>query len=97
MMLRVFVFILAMVCFWGIFVNWHWRKIFVAGESQKHPEELLSNETKVLLVLLQARGPFKQQARQSQPRSEPAKPPPKGKTSVAKALGSKMQTVPNKK
>ena len=52
MMLRVFVFILAMV-FLGIFVNWHRGKIFVAGESQKHPEELLSNETKVLLVLLQ--------------------------------------------
>ena len=44
-----------------------------------------------------ARAPFKQPARQSQPRSEPAKPPPKGKTSVAKALGSKMQTVPKKK
>ena len=52
MMLRVFVFILAMV-FLGNFVNWYWGKIFVAGESQKHPEELLSNETKVLLVLLQ--------------------------------------------
>ena len=44
-----------------------------------------------------ARAPFKQPARQSQPRSEPARPPPKGKTSVAKALGSKMQTVPKKK
>ena len=44
-----------------------------------------------------AGAPFKQPARQSQPRSEPAKPPPKGKTSVAKALGSKMQTVPKKK
>ena len=44
-----------------------------------------------------ARAPFKQPARQSQPRSKPAKPPPKGKTSVAKALGSKMQTVPKKK
>ena len=44
-----------------------------------------------------ARAPFKQPARQSQPRSEPAEPPPKGKTSVAKALGSKMQTVPKKK
>ena len=44
-----------------------------------------------------ARAPFKQPARQSQPGSEPAKPPPKGKTSVAKALGSKMQTVPKKK
>ena len=44
-----------------------------------------------------ARAPFKQQARQSQPRSEPARPPPKGKMSVAKALGSKMQTVPTKK
>ena len=52
MMLRVFMFILAMV-FLGILVNWYWGKIFVAGESQKHPEELLSNETKVLLVLLQ--------------------------------------------
>ena len=57
MMLRVFVFILAIV-FLGIFVNWYWGKIFVAGESQKHPEELLSNETKVLLVLLQ----FKKQS-----------------------------------
>ena len=44
-----------------------------------------------------ARAPFKQPARQSQPRSAPAKPPPKGNTSVAKAMGSKMQTVPKKK
>ena len=44
-----------------------------------------------------ARAPFKQPARQSQPRSAPAKPPPKGSTSVAKAMGSKMQTVPKKK
>ena len=44
-----------------------------------------------------ARAPFKQPARQSDPRSEPAKPPPKGKTSVAKALGSRRQTVPKKK
>ena len=44
-----------------------------------------------------ARAPFKQPARQSQPRSEPAKPPPNGKTSVAKTLGSKMQVVPKKK
>ena len=44
-----------------------------------------------------ARAPFKQPVRQSQPRSEPARPAPKGKTSVAKALGSKMQTVPKKK
>ena len=44
-----------------------------------------------------AGAPFKQPARQSQPRSEPAKPPPKGKTSVAKALDSKMQTLPKKK
>ena len=44
-----------------------------------------------------ARAPFKQPARQSQPRSEPARPPPKGKTSVAEAMGSKMQTVPKKR
>ena len=44
-----------------------------------------------------ARVPFKQPDRQSRPSTEPAKPPPKGKTSVAKALGSKMQTVPKKK
>ena len=43
------------------------------------------------------RAPFKQPACQSQRRSEPARPPPKGKASVAKALGSKMQTVPKKK
>ena len=41
-----------------------------------------------------ARAAFKQPARQSQPRGEHAKPPPKGKTSVAKALASKMQVVP---
>ena len=44
-----------------------------------------------------ARAPFKQPACQSQPGSEPAKPPPKGKTSIAKALGSKRQTVPKKR
>ena len=44
-----------------------------------------------------ARAPFKQPAPQSQPRSKPARPPPEGKTSIAKALGSKMQTVPKKK
>ena len=44
-----------------------------------------------------ARAPFKQPARQSQPRGEPAKPPPKGKTTVAKAMGSKMQIVQKKK
>ena len=44
-----------------------------------------------------AGAPFKEPARQSQRRSEPAKPPPGGNTSVAKALGSKMQTVPKKK
>ena len=44
-----------------------------------------------------ARAPFKQPARQSQPRDQPANPPPKGKTSVAKALGSKMQVVSKKK
>ena len=44
-----------------------------------------------------ARAPFKQPASQSKPRSAPAKPPPKGNTSVAKAMGSKMQTVPKKK
>ena len=44
-----------------------------------------------------ARAPFKQPARQSQPRGEPVKPPPKGKTSVDKAMGTKMQVVPKKK
>ena len=43
-----------------------------------------------------ARAPFKQPACQSEPRSEAAKPLSKGKTSVAKALGSKMQTVPRR-
>ena len=43
-----------------------------------------------------ARAPFKQTARECQPRSEPARPPPKGRTSVDKALGSKMQTFPKK-
>ena len=43
-----------------------------------------------------AGAPFKQPARQSQPRDQPAKPPPKGKTFVAKAMGSKMQVVPKK-
>ena len=43
------------------------------------------------------RAPVKQPARQSQQRGEPAKPPPKGKTSSAKGMGSKMQVVPKKK
>ena len=44
-----------------------------------------------------ARAPFKQPARQFQPRDQPAKPPPKGKTSFAKSMGAKMQVVPKKK
>ena len=44
-----------------------------------------------------ARAPFKQAARQSQPKKHPAKPPPKSKTSVAKSMGAKMQVVPKKK
>ena len=44
-----------------------------------------------------ARAPFKQPARQSHPRGEPAKPAPKGKTSVAKAMGTKIQVVPKRK
>ena len=38
-----------------------------------------------------ARLPFKQPARQSQPRDQPAKPPPKGKTSVAKSMGARCK------
>ena len=44
-----------------------------------------------------ARAPFKQPACQSQPRDQPAKPPPKGKTTVPKAMGSKMQVILEKK
>ena len=44
-----------------------------------------------------ARLPFKQPARQSASRDQPAKPPPKGKTSVAKSMGAKMQSAPKKK
>ena len=44
-----------------------------------------------------ARPPFKQPARQSHPRDQPAKPPPKGKTSVAKSLGAKLQAAPKRK
>ena len=40
--------------------------------------------------------PFKQPALQSQPRDQPANPPPKGKTSVAKSLGAKLQAAPKK-
>ena len=40
-----------------------------------------------------ARAAFKQPARQSKPRGQPAKPPPKGKMSVAKDMGSNMQLV----
>ena len=38
-----------------------------------------------------ARFPFNQPARQSQPRDQPAKPPPKGKMSVPKSTGAKLQ------
>ena len=41
--------------------------------------------------------PFKQPACQSQPRDQPAKPPPKGKTSVAKSMGAKLHAAPTKK
>ena len=44
-----------------------------------------------------ARAPFKQPACQSAPREQPAKPPPKGKTPVAKSMGAKTQTVLKKK
>ena len=44
-----------------------------------------------------ARLPFKQPACLSAPREQPAKPPPKGKTSVAKSMGAKMQAAPKKK
>ena len=44
-----------------------------------------------------ARAPFKQPARQLQPRDQPAKPPPKRKMSVARSLGAKMQVVPKKR
>ena len=44
-----------------------------------------------------ARLGFKQPAHQSAPRDQPAKPPPKGKTSVAKSMGAKMQAAPKKK
>ena len=44
-----------------------------------------------------ARAPFKQPARQSQPRDQPAKPPPRGNTSVAKSMSAKLQAAPKKK
>ena len=44
-----------------------------------------------------ARAPLKQPGRQSQPRDHPAKPPPKGKMSVAKSMGAKMQVVPKER
>ena len=44
-----------------------------------------------------ARLPFKQPARQSQPRDQPAKPRPKGKTCIATSMGAKLQAAPKKK
>ena len=44
-----------------------------------------------------ARLPFKQPARQSKPINQPAKPPPKCKTSVAKSMSAKLQAAPKKK
>ena len=44
-----------------------------------------------------AKAPFKHPARQSQPRDQPARPPPKGKKYVANSLVAKMPTVPKKK
>ena len=43
------------------------------------------------------RAPFKQPARQSAPREQPAKPAPNGKTSLAKSLNAKLATAPKKK
>ena len=44
-----------------------------------------------------ARPPFKQQACQSAPREQPAKPAPKGKKCSAKSLGAKLATAGKKK
>ena len=61
------------------------------GKATKKAAARLGSEER------RARAPFKQPARQFAPREQPAKPAPKGKTSVAKSLGAKMQTVPEKK
>ena len=79
------------------------------GDEEEESEEEEEEETRVLKGKAAkkaaakprpeeagATAPFKQPARQSQLSDQPAKPPPKGKTSVAKAMGSKMQVVPKK-
>ena len=65
-------------------------QVFQGKAAKKAATKLRPEETG-------ARAPFKKPGRQSQPRGEPTKPLPKGKTSVAKAMGSKMQVVPKKK
>ena len=70
-------------------------------EEEEEPQVSQSKVAKKAAAKLRpeeiwARAPFKQPARQSQPKDQPAKPLSIGKTSVAKAMVSKMQVVPKK-
>ena len=80
------------------------------GDEEEESEEAEEQEPQVSLgktakkVALRpvsegrwARLPFKQPARQSKPTDQPAKPPPMGKTSVAKSMGAKLQAAAKKK
>ena len=61
------------------------------GKTAKNPAVSPGSEES------RARAPFKQPAGQSAPREQLAKPPPKGKTSIAKCMGAKMQAALKKK
>ena len=67
-------------------------------EEEEEPQVSQGKTAKKAAVRLgseesRARARFKQPACQSQPRDQPAKQPRKGKTSLAKSMGAKMQTV----
>ena len=71
-------------------------------EEEEEPQVSQGKTAKKAAVRLEseesrARLPFNQPARQAQPRDEPAKPPPKGNTSVAKSTGAKLQAARKKK
>ena len=73
--------------------NGEWRRIGGGTEGLPRQESAVaaarpgSEESR-------ARLPFKEPARQSQPRDQHAKPASKGKTSVAKSIGAEMQVAP---
>ena len=63
-----------------------------ASPTKKPKKATARSETEKVRATIGA--PFKQPARQSSSKDQPAKPAPKGKTSIAKCSGVKLATTP---